>query len=133
MGRHEPMGCEGGRESMNELSVAGLDLEEALERTGGDRELLAEVAQMCLDDIPGMLGDIRDSLSHCDAQAVRKAAHKLKGSLVALAADHASQAAHSIEVMGAEGHLDRAAEALAALEGEIEKIRPALAAIAANP
>jgi two-component system, sensor histidine kinase and response regulator len=118
---------------MNQLSIDGLDLEQALERTGGDRELLAEVAQMCLDDIPGMLGDIRDSLSHQDAQAVRKAAHKLKGSLVALAADDASEAAHSIEMMGAEGHLDRAAEALAALEGEIEKIRPALAAIAANP
>ena len=117
---------------MNELCAAGLNLEEALERTGGDRELLAEVAQMCLDDMPGMLGEIRESLSQSDALALRKAAHKLKGSLVALAAEDASEAAHSIEVMGAEGHLDRAAEALAALEGEIERLRPALAALAAS-
>lgn len=114
---------------MNELTPAGLDLDQALERTGGDRELLAEVAQMCLDDMPAMVGDIRNSLAGQDAQAMRKAAHKLKGSLVALAADAASHAAHQIEILGAEGHLDRAADALAALEGEIEKIRPALAAL----
>lgn len=109
---------------------AGPDIEEALERTGGDRELLAEVAQMCLDDLPSMIGDIRQSLSGGDAQAMRKAAHKLKGSLVALAADSASAAAHHVEMLGAEGHLDRAAEALAQLECEIERIRPVLASFA---
>lgn len=115
---------------MNHPNSVGPDLQEALERTGGDRELLAEVAQMCLDDLPGMLGEIRESLSGGDAQALRKAAHKLKGSLVALAANEASQAAQHIEMLGAEGHLDRAADALARLESEIERIRPILASFA---
>ena len=87
---------------------------------------------MCLDDMPEMIGEIRTGVEGRDAQAVRKAAHKLKGSLVAVAANDASTAAHALERLGAEGHLDRAVDALAALEGEIERIRPALARFAAS-
>lgn len=117
---------------MNEAQASAVDLAAALERTGGDRELLAEVAQMCLEDMPEMVGAIRSSLAGGDADAVRKAAHKLKGSLVALAAGPASDAAYAVERLGAEGHLDRAAEALRALEAEIDRLRPALSEVAAS-
>ena len=107
-----------------------LDEDVALERAGGDHALLVDLAGMCLSDGPAALQRIREGLAGRDSKAVERAAHKLKGSLLVLAADPASEAAYRVEALGAQGALDQAALALGALESELERLRPALARIA---
>lgn len=107
-----------------------MDEEAALERAGGEHDLLVELAGLCLADAPAALDDIRSALEQGDAKALQRAAHKLKGSLLVLAADPASDAAYRLETIGAQGALDRAASALATLEAEIERLRPSLVRLA---
>jgi two-component system sensor histidine kinase/response regulator len=109
-----------------------LDEDVALERAGGDHALLVDLAGMCLSDGPAALQRIREGLAGHDSKAVERAAHKLKGSLLVLAADPASEAAYRVEALGAQGALDQAAVALATLETELERLRPALARIAGS-
>jgi HPt (histidine-containing phosphotransfer) domain-containing protein len=107
-----------------------MDEEAALERVGGERSLLVELAGMCLADTPIALEALHKALAGKDAKSLQRAAHKLKGSLLVLAADGASEAANHLEAVGASGMLDDAATALAALEREIERLRPALIELA---
>ena len=53
-----------------------------------------------------------------------RAAHKLKGSVANFAAPIAYDAALRLEVMGRNGHLDDAPEALEELESALEDLRP---------
>lgn len=107
-----------------------MDEEAALERAGGEHDLLVELANMCLADTPDALESIRTAVASGDAKGIQRAAHKLKGSLLVLAADPASDAAYRLETLGAEGSLDNAATALATLEQELERLIPALTQLA---
>ncbi len=107
-----------------------MDEEAALERAGGEHSLLVELANMCLADTPDALESIRSAVQERDAKAIQRAAHKLKGSLLVLAADPASEAAYRLETLGAEGTLDNVVTALATLEQELERLQPALAKLA---
>jgi len=107
-----------------------IDEEEALERVGGEWSLLVELAGMCLADTPAALDNIRGALAGGDARSLQRAAHKLKGSLLVLAADSASEAASRLEALGASGSLDAAASALATLERELDRLRPVLVELA---
>jgi len=107
-----------------------IDEAEALERVGGARSLLVELAGMCLADTPNALSSIRGALAGGDARSLQRAAHKLKGSLLVLAADDASEAASRLEALGASGSLGNAAAALATLEHEIDRLRPVLRELA---
>jgi signal transduction histidine kinase/CheY-like chemotaxis protein/HPt (histidine-containing phosphotransfer) domain-containing protein len=116
-------------EEASEEAARPLDEMAALERAGGDHALLVDLAGMCLSDGLTALERIREGLVGKDSKAIERAAHKLKGSLLVLAADPASEAAYRLEALGAQGALDQAADALAALERELERLRPALARI----
>jgi HPt (histidine-containing phosphotransfer) domain-containing protein len=107
-----------------------MDEEAALERAGGEHSLLVELANMCLADTPDAFDNIRSAVAELDAKGIQRAAHKLKGSLLVLAADPASDAACRLETLGAEGTLDTVAAALATLEQEFERLTPALTKLA---
>jgi two-component system sensor histidine kinase/response regulator len=101
----------------------------ALERVGGDLELLAELAGLFLDDHPKLLAAIRAAIASGNHQALEQAAHTLKGSVSNFCARAAAEAALRLERMGREGDLARATEACAALVGEIERLKPLLASL----
>ena len=107
-----------------------MDEETALDRVGGERSLLVELASMCLADTPVAVETIRGALAGGDAKSVQRAAHKLKGSLLVLAAEGASDAANRLESIGASGVLDNASAALATLEREIARLEPVLTELA---
>lgn len=107
-----------------------IDEEAALERAGGEHSLLVELANMCIADTPDALEMIRSAVASGDAKGIQRAAHKLKGSLLVLAADPASEAAYRLETLGAEGSLDNAATALSTLEQELDRLLPALTQLA---
>ena len=106
-----------------------LDVEVALARIDGDRELLEEVAGMFRRDCPKMLEDIRDAIAHADTKTLEREAHKLKGALGALCAQPAADAAQKLELIGRRGDLTDAAAAGQLLEAELARLNPELVAL----
>ncbi|HKI36004.1 MAG TPA: response regulator [Gemmataceae bacterium] len=106
------------------------DWESALERVGGDRELLVELVRLYLQECPGWLADMRRGLQAGDAVMVKRVAHNLKSCLGNFGARAGFERALRVETMGREGTLAGADEACRALEQSLERLRPALAAFA---
>lgn len=107
----------------------GFDLEAALERVGGDQELLKEIAGLFLEDAPGLLDLVRDAIEKNDASALQRAAHSLKGSVANFGAEETVEAAFQLEQMGANGKLDGAKDVFVVLENELHKVSEKLSQI----
>lgn len=110
--------------------LARLDCAVALERLGGDEELLREVAGLFLEEYPLLLDSIRESASRGDADGLQRAAHSMKGSVSNFGADAVYQAAFTLEQMGRSGDLSALEASVATLEAALEHIHPALLALA---
>jgi signal transduction histidine kinase/CheY-like chemotaxis protein len=91
-------------------SAPAIDLAQALERMGGDRQLFADVIRVFLEDCPGQLAAIKAAVDAQDADAIRRTSHALKGAAGNLAAADVFEAAQTLERLGAERRL-AAAEA----------------------
>ena len=100
------------------------DQEFVLSQTGGDRELMGEVLDLFLTETPRMLEDVRSAVTAGDAGTVERTAHRLKGSLVAIAAHPAAGEALRLEKLGRQGQVADAAQVLACLEQEIDRLVP---------
>jgi PAS domain S-box-containing protein len=105
------------------------NLDEALDRVDGDRELLREMATVFLDEYPLLLVTMQDALSHGNAQTLTFAVHTLKGSVANFAATNAFEAALKLEKIGRQGNLTQAKTALAELEAELARLAPLLTAL----
>lgn len=73
------------------------DMSEALERVDGDRAFLTEIVELFLACSDGLVTKLRESLATRNADAVRMAAHALKGSAAELSAREMQQAARRLE------------------------------------
>jgi HPt (histidine-containing phosphotransfer) domain-containing protein len=95
-----------------------------------DEALLAELAQLFLEDCPQLMQDIRTGVGECDAKKVEHAAHTLKGSVGNFGAKGGFELARRLESMGRSQDLAGAPQVLGELEQEISKVTSVLAAIA---
>ena len=107
----------------------GFDLSVILERLGGDREILQEIAQLFIEDAPDSMAQIRQAIDDRDAGAMEKAAHSLKGSVSNFGVEEAVQAALQLEMMGRDGNLSDAEATFSTLKAEVDKLRDALAEV----
>ena len=112
---------------------AGIDVDAALARLEGDIELFQAIVQQGLTDAPPLLEAIREAVRRGDAEALAKAAHKLKGTVSEFAAKSAADAAQRLEAMGRLGTLEGAPQALNALDQAMERLTPALEEIVNRP
>jgi two-component system, sensor histidine kinase and response regulator len=103
-----------------------VDEEELMDRLSGDMDLLRELVPLFLEDSPSMIADIREAIHSQDPDALRKAAHSLKGAVGNFSAYPAYRAAFRLEDMGTQETLDQADEALGVLEQEMERLQEAL-------
>ena len=108
----------------------GFDLSAALERVGGDEELLKEIAGLFLVDAPKSVASIRAAIDKSDAMALQRSAHSLKGSVANFGAEEAVEAAFQLEKMGTDGKLEGASEAFTVLDSEIQKVCEGLSQVA---
>ncbi len=97
-----------------------------LERLGGDEELLDEITDVFLEDIPAQLEQLRQGLSDNDATLVQGQGHRIKGASANLQAEAMREVAYEIEIAGRDGKLDSALPLVAKLEQEFENFRFAL-------
>jgi PAS domain S-box-containing protein len=103
-----------------------IDENALMERVGGDKELLMELAHLFLEDAPKLVSEIKSSLDRNDLRALENSAHALKGSMGNFASKASVDPAFRHELMGGSGNLEQADEALADLEKHIAGVRKAL-------
>ena len=111
--------------------LAKLDKATALERLGGDEELLKEVAALFLDEYPTLIAEIKTAIESKNAHQLEHAAHSLKGSVSNFGSDAAWQASYEMEKMGRANELANSEAAFTHLVRVMEAIRPELTALAA--
>jgi two-component system, sensor histidine kinase and response regulator len=92
---------------------------EALDRIGGDEELLQELCQIFLEESPKLMQKLQQAVTEGDSDGVTRAAHSLKGESSYLGAGGTSKAARDLEEMGRCKDLSRASETLVVLEREV--------------
>ena len=99
-----------------------LDLQLALSRVGGDKQLLREIAILFIEECPRAFAEIQEAVAAGNAAKLENAAHALKGSVANFGARNAVETAFSLEQMG------RANE-MSAAEGKLRELESALSAV----
>jgi len=101
----------------------------AIAHLEGDVELLKEIAAMFLEQCPSLVSRMREAVAGMDPVEIERAAHTIKGSVGNFSAKAAFDAAMQLEKIGRDGTLDQAEAARVKLEDELERLKPALAAL----
>jgi two-component system sensor histidine kinase/response regulator len=102
------------------------DPSEALERVEGDRELLAELAQIFREESPRMVEELHRCVTEGDAKGLQHAAHTLRGSVSSFGARAAADTALALETMGRSGSTSGADLQLATLERYLAQLADGL-------
>ncbi len=103
-----------------------LDLESALDRVEGDRDLLEELVRLFIEHYLVAMKEIRQAFGARDVHRIQLLAHTMKGSSGSLGANRVSQAALALETHVRSGSLGRAGELIDDLQQELERVLPAL-------
>jgi signal transduction histidine kinase/CheY-like chemotaxis protein len=103
-----------------------LDQAGALERLGGDVALLTELVSLFLQDAPKLIAEIHSALAQQDADALRRAAHSLKGASAYIGATTASEIAYRLERLATQGQLQEASHVMGELERVLAALQPLL-------
>jgi two-component system sensor histidine kinase/response regulator len=88
--------------------------------------LLLDLARMFCTEGPKMLAAARAGLDGNDAEALRRAAHSMKGSVATFAARRAMESAAKLEDLAAAKDLSRADAAYEALAVQVDLLKQAL-------
>jgi CheY-like chemotaxis protein len=106
-----------------------LNKDEALARVDGDEALLAEMVDIFREEFPDMMKAIEQAVAQRDADALSRAAHRLKGAVGNFSAQATFEAALRLETMGRQNDLAAVDETYGELVQEIERLQPALATL----
>jgi two-component system sensor histidine kinase/response regulator len=112
-----------GRKAASSPSL--IDEQKVLEGLGGDRELLADVLRLFIEDSDRLLRDMRAVIALQDAVALGRTAHALKGSIANLSAGAAHACATELENAAKRGEFSSAPELVGRLEKELQALRRA--------
>jgi two-component system sensor histidine kinase/response regulator len=102
------------------------DVPDALKRVEGDRELLAELLAIFLQDYPVHLENIHQALRDSRAPQVERLAHSLKSAMASLSAKRGAEAARRVEALAHDADLRAAADALGQLQEELTILQQAM-------
>jgi signal transduction histidine kinase/CheY-like chemotaxis protein/ligand-binding sensor domain-containing protein len=87
-------------------SAVSWNMEQTLDKLGGDEKLLQEIVAIFLDEAPRHLAILRQALETGNAEGIERAAHSLKGELGYLCVPKLSQAACDLEEKGRNSDLE---------------------------
>jgi signal transduction histidine kinase/DNA-binding response OmpR family regulator len=85
---------------------------EALASVNGDNELLCQLIEVFLDDTPGLMTKAVEAANQNNADALRAAAHAVKGSMLFLNPRQALQCAQQVEQLAADGRVEASRQLL---------------------
>jgi PAS domain S-box-containing protein len=104
-----------------------LDRHQVLARFDGDKSLLGNLISTFFSDWPKLVAAGREAAERNDAPEFQRITQALRNNLALFSAQAACAAADRAELAGRGQNLEEAGEALAQLEEELERLRPALA------
>jgi len=104
-----------------------IDWSVARKAVRGDDRLLQTIVKTAMGEIPSLLSEIRRAVAAGDFQALRLAAHTLKGSIRYFGAQSVLEPALRLEAMGQGRQLEGAGEVLSILDQSAERLMAALA------
>ena len=107
---------------------AVFDEKAALAHTGGDRRLLKEIIAMFRADYPASIRRIRRAIHQRDGEALRMAAHGLKGSIATVGSPAGQRAALELEHMGRTNEFTHAEAAYTNFRRQLTMLERAFAA-----
>ncbi len=97
-----------------------------LDRCMGDEELVQEVLDMFLDNLPQRIQELQAALDAADSQAARMAAHTIKGMAANTSAEALRAIAKEMEEAAESGDLEAVREKMEALVDRFEELRAML-------
>lgn len=103
-----------------------VDLEVLREATGGDRDLMQELARLYLNDADLQLRALDDALENKELDRLRRLGHALCGSSAQVGAREAAEIFRELEAAAREGDADRIRSAIARGTAEFERVREVL-------
>ena len=102
--------------------AAVIDIPELTERLDNDFELYLELVDLFTDDSSSLISKIEYAISNKDHEALRKAAHTLKGAVANFSAPAAYEAASILEQAGRKMDLTGTEDHFLKLKSEIESV-----------
>jgi PAS domain S-box-containing protein len=105
------------------------DLDGALQRLEGDRELLEELARLFLEECPGNIAGMRKALQGRDARLLERLAHTMKGSSASVGAVRVSEASLALEQEARAGTLANSTEYIERIQRELDRLVPEFEAL----
>jgi len=99
---------------------------ELLKRVDGDMELLQDLVDVFLEELPQRLEALRAALDQDDLEGLHEKAHSIKGSVSNFAAAAAFEAASQVNDLARSGTRDGLKQAIDVLEQEMSRLQPAL-------
>jgi HPt (histidine-containing phosphotransfer) domain-containing protein len=109
-------------------AVCVLDVEGALARLGGDKQLFADMAGFFHEDAPRLYSELRTGVQRRASADIRMSAHALKGLVAGCGGVRAANAAQKVETAGQENDLSNISLFVESLGEELEVLRQALLA-----
>jgi len=97
-------------------------------REYGDADLVRDLAQLLVDTVPQQVDAVTSAVSAGDGAALRQAAHKLRGSIVAFGMAEAVERARQLEAMAAAGDLSGAEAISHQLVADVQSLRDSASA-----
>lgn len=115
--------------SHNGLDDAPIDQTAIQELRDEGEDLLSELVEMFIGEVPGQLATLEEALTKGDAGAIRLTAHTLKGTGGNFGASRMHALASAIEEKGRSRSLEGAAATFVQLRAECVRVREALEAV----
>lgn len=111
---------------------AVFNLADALSRLDQDEDLFYTLVEIFVEQVPMDMAATQAALDAGDANALARAAHRLKGAILQFSAPTALEATRQLEALGKTGTLDGAAAMCAHVDRELQKLLMALRGHLAN-
>ena len=102
-----------------------MDVRDALHRLGDDEDLLRDIVQIFLEDVPGMIERIHKAIAEKDVNSLQRAAHSLKGLTATLSAHEVVSAAAQLEHIATSRNLAEAPQAAAEVHQRVNELTEA--------
>lgn len=115
--------------SSNAGDAAAVDLGVLDEATGGDRDLMQELARLYVSDADLQLRALDDALQNKELDRLRRIGHALCGSSATIGAPHAAEIFRELEDAAKAGDHERIRGAIEQGRAEFVRVKSALAGL----
>src|SRR5579875_1885201 len=107
---------------VEDLSHGPLDLDALCALCGGEEALMQEMITLFYEEVPAQLNELWEACAVGEAERIREAAHKLKGSCRTVAAGRMTEACQQLETLARSGELGEIKRLLDAVEASYKEL-----------